>query len=285
MRWIIREGEDRQEIDPGDRVRGFICRTGLEHGSKLLSKPQQAEIIYIHLQLRGFNATTRRNGKGAMAIARVDQDIDFAADLAGKLADGIAIGDVEGNDHRFRQFAQCFKARRHLPGLGLADPDVLRTGLPQRPHDRLPERGLAVGHEDFARTRIARHLAQLRIFRQVRPPVFRTGDQHRLARPIECRINAHAARRGTGARVHKSNDVDAGIEADDADAPRQPFAEEQFLGIAQHSFGKQFAAAILQPPDQTVREAGAAYFPRRILHRAAVMTNLKLQPTARRSSG
>jgi hypothetical protein len=77
-----------------------------------------------------------------------------------------------------------------------------------------------------SRARIARHFAQLRIVRQVRPPLLRYGDEHCLPRPIKRRFDAHAARRGADAGMQIGNDIDAGVQANNADAPRQPLAEE-----------------------------------------------------------
>ena len=41
-----------------------------------------------------------------MMIRRIDQNIDLAADLAGKLLHGTAVGQIERNDGRMRQGAQ-----------------------------------------------------------------------------------------------------------------------------------------------------------------------------------
>jgi hypothetical protein len=60
----------------------------------------------------------------------------------------------------------------------------------------------------------------------VRPPLFRHGDEHRLARPIERGDDTHPARCGADIVVHVSHYVDAGVEPHDADAPRQPLAKE-----------------------------------------------------------
>ena len=89
-----------------------------------------------------------------------------------------------------------------------------------------PTDRLAVGDQDFAPARIAGHFAQLRIVRQIRPPLFRHGDQRRLPGAVERRFDAHAARRRADAFVQIGNDIDAGVEANNADAPRQPLAKE-----------------------------------------------------------
>ena len=85
--------------------------------------------------------------------------------------------------------------------------------------------------------------------------------------------------------VHISDDIDAAVEANHADAPRAALAKEQLLRNAQHGVGQKFAPAIVGPPHQPVREAGAADFSRRILHRIAVLTDLQFQLSARRGRG
>ena len=65
---------------------------------EFLRKPQQAEIVHLHLELGGFDAAARGNRERAMAIGRIDQNIDLGPDLAGKFAHRTAVGHVERND-------------------------------------------------------------------------------------------------------------------------------------------------------------------------------------------
>ena len=187
-----------------------------------------------------------------MMIRRIDQNIDLAADLAGKLLHGAAVCHIERNDGRLRQSAQRLQSRDLLPRLSFADPDLVGARLCQRVRDRLPDRRLSIGHQDLATARVARELTQLWILGQIRSPLFGHRDERRLPGAIERRLDAHAARRRADAGMQIGNEIDAGVQANKADAPGQSFAEVEFLRGAQGRLGEKLALPVLRPPDQPV---------------------------------
>ena len=96
-------------------------------------------------------------------LGGVDDDVDLAADLARKLHDRLRIGEVERHERDLRQGSQLVGAGKLLPGLRLADPDELGPGGGELLDDGAADRALALGHQDLAPARVARHLAQLAV--------------------------------------------------------------------------------------------------------------------------
>src|SRR5579863_1786215 len=185
-----------------------------------------------------------------MTIGGVDEDIDFATDLAGEFAHRGAVGDVERHRCRLRYLAQLWQTRDLLPRLGFAHPNRLGAGVRQSAHDRLTGCRLAVGDQDFSSTRIARHLTQFRVGGQVGPPVWGYGEQYGLAGAVQCRFDANAARRGGDALVQINDKIGAAVEADHSDAPGKALAEIKLLRGMQDGVGEEFALTVVRTPNE-----------------------------------
>ena len=178
------------------------------------------------------------------------------------------------------------RPRQLLPRLGMADPDDLGAGLHQRLDERLADLGLAVGDEDLPELRVAGHLAQHLVVGHVFALLGRKSDQHRGAGAVEARadVDAHRGWRGVGharRRRHVAVQVDdhrrPGVEAHQAEPPRQPLAVERVVAVVQHGLAEQLAGAGLRRPLQLGRQAAMAGVARRVLHRLAALADLQLE--------
>ena len=112
--------------------------------------------------------------------------------------------------------------------------------------------------------------------------VLRQRHQHGLTGAVERRRDAHPAWRGADALVHVGNETDA--PASRRTVPtRQGVRSRKNSSWAVRSTVSvdKFAAAVLGAPDEAVGKAGAAHLARRILDRAAILTDLQLEPAAR----
>src|SRR5260370_660902 len=75
------------------------------------AKPQQPEIVHIHLGTRRLDAVARGDAEAAMMVGGVDQDVDASADLAGGVLDRARVGQVERQQRDLRDRCQAIEAR------------------------------------------------------------------------------------------------------------------------------------------------------------------------------
>ena len=194
MRREIGERVDREQVDPGRRVRRAVGRAALQRRAELLRQAQQAEVVDVHLRLGDVGAAPRGDAEGAVDLGVVDDDVDLAADLPRQLGHRAAVGQVERHQRHLRQRRDVVEPRQLLPWLGMADPDDLGAGLHQRLDQRLADLGLAVGDEDLAELGVAGHLAQHLVVGHVFALLGRKSDQHRGAGAVEARADVDAHR-------------------------------------------------------------------------------------------
>src|SRR3954464_10354410 len=81
------------------------------------------------------------------------------------------------------------------------------------------------------------------------------------------------------------DDRRAAREPGEAQAPRQPLAEEKVVAVVQDRGGQQLALAVLLCPGKAKRETLLAGFSRRVLHGSAVAALLQLEAAERRRGG
>ena len=216
-------------------------------------------------------------------IRGVNEDIDAAADLAGKIFDGARIGEIERHQRNLLgELRQAIEARRLFPRLGIAGPDQVGAGSDDGFDQRLSERRFGVGNQDFAEFRIAGHFAKLAIVGHVRGILLRNCDKRRLPCFVEAGDDVHARRRRRAIAMQMGDHDRSAIELDHAEPPRHAFAVKQFVAVMQQRFGNELAGAVLRAPVEPLRQACAARLPRRILHCSAVAADLQFELAARR---
>src|SRR4051794_17506417 len=81
------------------------------------------------------------------------------------------------------------------------------------------------------------------------------------------------------------DDARAARQPGEAQAPRQPLAEEKVVAVVQNRGGQQLALAVLLRPEKAKRETFLASFSRRVLHRLAVAALLQLEAAERSRRG
>jgi hypothetical protein len=167
VRREIGERVDRQQVHPGSRARDAVGAARAHRRAEVLRQAQQAEVVDVHLGARRLDAVAAGNARVAMVLSVVHQDVDLAADLRGKLAHVLGIGDVERHERDLGEFLQFIEAREPLPRLCVAHPDELGARGGQRFHQCLPDGGLAVGDEHLSELGVAGEFAQLAIFGHV----------------------------------------------------------------------------------------------------------------------
>ena len=147
-------------------------------------------------------------------------------------------------------------------------------------HERLADRGLAVGDQHLAELRVAGHLAQHPVVGHVFA-LLRSGNpiSTACAGAVEPRADA-APRVGRARRTSPCRctiTVGPASRLHQAQPPRQALAEEQVVAVVQHGLAEQLALAALRAPLQPRRQAAVAGLARRVLHRAAVLAHLQFE--------
>ena len=279
MRREVGERKHGQKVDPGRRARLPVGAARPHGGTEGLREPEQSEVVDLHLGLRHVRAAARGDAVRAVMLGIVDQDVDLAADLGGKLLYRSLIGEVERQQRHLRQCGERIEARGTLPRLGLPDPHDVRTRIDQSTGKRLAHGGSTIGDQGLAKLRVAGHLAQLSVVGHVRHVLFRKPHQHRHPRLVEAGVHANARGRRRHVAMQMHHHRRSGIEPHHSETPRQPLAEEYVVAVGKPRLGDQLARARLPSPRQRGREAAHAGFARRILRGTADRADLQLEPT------
>ena len=155
------------------------------------------------------------------------------AELAGGLLHRARIGDVQRHQRHLRQFPELGEPRELLPGFCVPHPHQVGAGADERAHERLADRGLAVGDQHLAELRIAGHFPQLSVVCHVGYVLIRKTNEHAHAGLIEPRAHPHARRRCAHVAVQVHDDGRAGIELHHAEPPGHALAKEDVVAVAQ----------------------------------------------------
>ena len=129
--------------------------------AELLREAQQAEVVDVHLGARGSVPRRVAMPKARWTSALLTRMSTLPPISPASSRTDLRVGDVERHQRTCGSVARSSKPGSFFHGSAMADPDDVGAGLRRALHQRLADRGLAVGDQHLAELRVAGHFAQL----------------------------------------------------------------------------------------------------------------------------